>query len=381
MKSVIKGFFIKKRGSLTVEAALVLPIFICAILTVGFMTKLVYTHEIVQHAIDEAANEMASTSYIYYVSGIYDIDETIRSELNHKKEKSKEHIEKVVSSFGELSESIGEIEMGASKLHENVNKTSIHEDIKSMQQIASKGEEIDSSIEELQTIIAEIASDPRGEMISLASLMAKEGYDKGKTIVGNALIRHYINKHGLDNSRLESLNIESLDLSSSTYFEDNEDIDVIVKYKVDMPFPIKFINYFTIIQRAKARAWMGGDSLPSDNEINEKEKETDKKVYVSKKGASYHRFGCYHIFKDIEQLDLQDAVKLGLKQCKKCKPPLSMTGEYTVFKSRRSDDGKYHSEGCNYLFKEVLEIDLSEAIQKYNPCKTCKPLEYKDEIQ
>lgn len=326
MKSSIKRILTKQNGYLTVEAALVLPIFICAILTIGFMTKLVYTHEIVQHAINEAANEMSASSYIYYTSGIYDIDDTISNELEDKKQQSEEHIKNIATLYKELNSSISEIE-----------------------------------------------SDAKDEMMGLASLIAKTGYDKSKTVVGNVLISHYMKKHGLNDKRLKRLNIEELDLSSSTYFNNNEDIDVIVKYNMNIPLPIKFTNYITIVQRAKARAWMGGEDHSSATENNGEEDNNDIKVYTSKKGSSYHRFGCYHIFKEIGELDLQDAKKLGLLQCKKCKPPLHIDGKYTVFKSKRSDDGRYHREGCDHLFKDIKEINLYEAIKKYKPCKTCKP--------
>ena len=64
-----------------------------------------------------------------------------------------------------------------------------------------------------------------------------------------------------------------------------------------------------------------------------------------------------------------------------CRPPLNSNGKYTVFKSKRNNDGKYHREGCNYLFKEIMEIDLEEAIKRYKPCKTCKPPEDRKETE
>lgn len=41
------------KGTITVEASIVLPIFICAILTIGFLTKVVYVHEKIQNVINE----------------------------------------------------------------------------------------------------------------------------------------------------------------------------------------------------------------------------------------------------------------------------------------------------------------------------------------
>jgi len=382
MKSFINGFLKREKGSLTVEASLVLPIFICAILTIGFLTKLVYTHEIIQHAIDDAANEMASSCYLYYTSGVYDIDDTISSNLEEKKEKSKEHIDSILDCYGELNDSISQIENNSKDIYENVSNGKINEVSDLVDGIISQGENISGNVNDAGAVIKDIANDPKGEMISLAALIAKEGYDTGKTAVGNTLIRHYIKKHGLTDDRLKSLSIDGLDFSSSTYFQDNEDIDVIVKYNVSIPLPIRFINNIHIVQRSAARAWMGGEDGPSEAEIGEEDtddkddeesKDETIKVYVSSQGSSYHRFGCFHIFKEIESLDLKHARKLGLKQCEKCKPPSDSDGKYTVFKSKKSDDGKYHREGCNYLFKEVKEIDLEEARGKYSPCRTCKP--------
>lgn len=340
MKSFIRKMLGKQKGSLTVEASLVLPIFICAILTIGFLTKIVYTHEIIQHAITEAANDMASSSYLYYISGSYDIDNTLSNKLEEKKKKSEEHIRSIVDCSKELYDFIGQIKVESNDTYED------------------------------------IANNPKDEMISLVSLIAKKGLDKEKTYIGNILIKHYIKRYGLTDSKLKKLDIDKLDFSHSSYFCNNQDIDVIVKYKVNISLPIKFVNDISMVQRATTRAWMGGhDSAEVLEKNNEDEniKDTDKKVYVSKKGSSYHRFGCYRIFKEIEALDLQDAQELGLEPCKKCHPPLDCDGKYIVFKSKRSNDGKYHKEGCTHLFKDIIEINLDEASKKYKPCKTCKP--------
>lgn len=340
MKSFIRKILGRQKGSLTVEASLVLPIFICAILTIGFLTKIVYTHEIIQHAITEAANEMASTSYLYYISGSYYIDDTLSSKLEEKKKKSEEHISSIVDCSKEVYDFIGQIKVKSNNTYED------------------------------------IASNPKDEIIGLASLIANTELDKEKTYIGNILIRHYIKKHGLTDNRLKKLDIDKLDFSHSSYFNNNEDIDVIVKYRVNIPLPIKFINHIPIVQRATTRAWLGGNdsarALGTDNEY-EDIKDEDRKVYVSKKGSRYHRYGCYRIFKEIEALDLLEAKKLGLEPCKKCHPPLESNGKYIVFKSKRSNDGKYHKEGCTHLFKDIIEINLDEASKKYKPCKTCKP--------
>lgn len=345
MNSFINKLLRRQKGSLTVEASLVLPIFICAILTIGFLTKIVYTHEVIQHGITEAANEMASSSYLYYISGSYDIDDTLSSNLEEKKQKSEVNINNIVDCSKELYDCIGEI----------------------------KAESKDS--------YKDIVDYPKDKIIGLASSIVKDELDKEKTYIGNSIIKQYIKKYGLTDSRLKKLDIDGLDFSQSSYLSSNQDIDVIVKYKVNIPLPIKIVNNIPIVQRATTRAWLGGnkdaDALASDNEDIE---DKNKKVYVSKKGSSYHRYGCYHIFKEFEALDLQEAKKLGLQDCEKCYPPLESDYRYTVFKSSRINDGKYHKEGCTHLFKDIIEIDLEEACKKYRPCKTCNPPRVDDNL-
>lgn len=36
---------------------------------------------------------------------------------------------------------------------------------------------------------------------------------------------------------------------------------------------------------------------------------------------------------------------------------------------------KYHSDGCQYLSKSQISIDLSEAKRSYSPCSKCNPPE------
>ena len=53
-----------KKGSITVETAIALPIFICVIVTIILLLKVFYVHFFIQHAIDEAAADFASAMYL-----------------------------------------------------------------------------------------------------------------------------------------------------------------------------------------------------------------------------------------------------------------------------------------------------------------------------
>lgn len=406
MKSFINRIFKREEGSLTVEASLVLPIFICAVLTIGFFTKIIYTQETIQHAIDESVKEIASSSYIYYTSGIYDIDNTISSNLEERKARSEKHIDSILDCYKEIKNSIGEIKNSSAGVYQNIGNVGPSATLDSVDEITSQRKNVGTNVEDLGSVIQDIARDPRGEMISFASLVAKAGYDEGKTVLGNTLMKHYIKKHGLTESRLKALNIDKLDFSNSAYFENNQDIDVIVKYNVVIPLPIKFINHIPIVQRATARAWMGGDdgghllshnssSSEADKEESmDKEGEEDEKqhkiFYVAKaqliRAKSnpkteliYHTNSkCRSIYREPVDLTLKQAVERDkLRGCDSCKPPRlnKNNEEYIVYKNKGTTSGKYHKKICSTWKVEPVQIDREQLLnQGYNLrlCKICR---------
>lgn len=55
---------LNSKGSLTVEAALFLPVFIIAVLTIGFIMKIFYVQEYVQHALADETTKIAAEAYM-----------------------------------------------------------------------------------------------------------------------------------------------------------------------------------------------------------------------------------------------------------------------------------------------------------------------------
>ncbi len=190
------------RGSITVEAAIVLPILLCAILTIGMFSKVYYVHEIIHHALTETAYEISDISYLYYVSGINEIQK---------------------------------------QLDETLDDYGSFEEVENMEDVAN-------------WLISNI-------------------YDEGKSQFGNTVVKQLIKKYLVTSNqnnidiRLKSLNImdgwAGLNFKSSSYLSNHQNIDLIVKYKIKLPLPIRFVSEIPIIQRVSLRAWMEG-SLPSD---------------------------------------------------------------------------------------------------------------------
>ena len=64
MDNDITNHIKKNDGSITVEAAIVLPLFLCVILTITFFIRIYQTHETVQFAIDEVSEQFAEIQYL-----------------------------------------------------------------------------------------------------------------------------------------------------------------------------------------------------------------------------------------------------------------------------------------------------------------------------
>ncbi len=218
-----------KKGSVTVEAALALPIFLCVVVSVVFLIKVVYTHEMMQHAITETAEEMASAGYILHISGLGEMNSTLDSGMESRAQVFKDHMDTVFESFNSLG--------GLFRIGDTVQ---------------------------------DIASNPADELKNAAALVAGGVYDDLKTELFTPLVKVILKKYIASGSsrdadgRLRALNVRDgfggLNFRDSAFLADeNNDIDIIVRYKLKFPVPVKILPELEVIQRAVAKAWMGGD--------------------------------------------------------------------------------------------------------------------------
>lgn len=234
----IKGRCNVKKGSITVEAAIALPVFLFAVISVVFLVKTVYTYEMIQYAITETAEEMAASSYIFHMSGLGELDDSLGGGMENRAGIFESHMD------------------------------SIFDGIKNLDAFLK-----DAPEENLQEA-ANVASDPVGKLKNAAAFLAAGTYGDLKTELFTPLVKLYIKKYLVSGSgqdadrRLRSLNIKNgfdgLDFGASGFFEkENNDIDIVVKYGIVLPVPIKLSPGLEIVQRAASRAWMGGDEASS----------------------------------------------------------------------------------------------------------------------
>lgn len=277
----------KNKGSITIEAAIVLPVFICVVISLTMLIKLIYIHDIIQHSIDEAANELAAYSYIYHVSDLQKIDDSITDNLQDNSNRAEGHIGTAVNAYDTLENAYT---MG-SDFVENVSSTVVSEEkfgskvdnlINETRDLLTEGGQLSSegidNINQLQKAFEEACKDPKKEAESVAWMLSKGIYSDVKTVVAVPLIKYTVKKYLFDENlgnvdkAFNKLNIyqnfEGMDFYSSTFFDGDENIDIIVKYRVELPLPVKILPHIYIMQRSTARAWLNGGDGTSFQETS-----------------------------------------------------------------------------------------------------------------
>src|SRR5690554_4881596 len=201
------------RGSITIEAAIALPVFICVVVSVVFFIRVVYVQELVRRSAAEAAGEIASMSYLAHKSGLED-----------------NLYEWMVNGFGEG--------LAGNRGDNNSKEDGLLETIKNAI-LGKAAEEITNHM-----------------MMPLARIMSKRhlsGPPEGET--------DYLERLGI----LDGYG--GLDFSGSSFHMDGtDDINIIIRYKVRIPVPLRIFGDFNFEERACARAWMEGDNPEVEEE-------------------------------------------------------------------------------------------------------------------
>lgn len=262
----IKG----RKGSLTVEAAMALPLFICVVLSIAFIMRLVHVHSIVQHAITETANEMATYSYIYSVTGLQRAHDDLKAGLDNRKKTFEGHFGEIVNAYSSFSTSKDKLEDAKDDLLSgNIDQASIDN-------IKTTIETHKEDINKVKDVLKEAGTDPKKEFISMLCMFADPAFEDLKTALADPVIRFFSKKYFRtqsikdENKRLLAFQVEGgfngLDFSESKIFKDKKTIEIIVRYKVNTILPFNFLPDIYMIQRASVRAWLDGDDNSDEGE-------------------------------------------------------------------------------------------------------------------
>ena len=219
----------RQKGSLTVEATLVFPIYIMAILTIISLLNIYYTHAIVQQALNNTALQIAQCSYIVDKAGLIDTFDWTNSsvkKMDTLKTTANETMEAVKSTMESFSggftiETMGNIIGNAQTLGDKVKALS--EQIKALEK------------DDWVALVVNIVLDGSGDKLT------------------EVMVNCY-----LEDMHLNRDNIIDMDFSMSKfYYNSNHDITLVVTYTYKNPFVIKFFDEVDILQTTTVHPWIG----------------------------------------------------------------------------------------------------------------------------
>ncbi len=137
-------------------------------------------------------------------------------------------------------------------------------------------------------------------------------------------------------------------------------IDLVVQYKLQLPFDYAGIGTVTMRQRSLAHKWVGyGGGFRSDRTTRGEEY-----VYITPYGSVYHRSAnCSHIRLSIRELtaeavaDCRNSDGGRYKACELCDGTLNCNHIYIT-----EDGDRYHSSlRCSGLKRNIIAVPLAEA--------------------
>jgi hypothetical protein len=371
------------KGSLTVEAALILPWFLFAVMSIIYLVKVTYIHNHIQYAITESANNMAVHAYLLESAHIIDTQQEVYSNFldesvihKHNTISDINKIENVIKGLTSYNISInnkrelGDLKFSASSAAENIEK------IKKFKNNVVNC--LDSTYKSINTIfegLIILVEDTN----YLATTYKKVGMEYANSLIGEKIIKTYMKSY-ISKSQYNNWNIvngaNGMDYSHSEFMLKDDNIRIVVKYKVRIPFPLPKNLEIPIVQSIKVRAWVGNNNYLV-NKNNGTENNKTNIVYITPTGVKYHKSTCTCVNLKIEDFLYKD-VKNKRKICKICsKNKVNLSDNSIVYGTKTGD--KYHIyKDCPGIKRNAKPIEKEKAIRmNYKPCGIC----YKEDLK
>lgn len=246
----------QEKGVIIVEATFIIPMFIFLIITIMWVVNLCTAQAKIQMAINSAAKEISTYSYLYGLTGLNDK----RAEMNEAGKMATGNIDNAID--------------GVSKIYSGLSSTSesgqqaINGDLSGAIGSLDQGKsEIQSGGESLKGVYEQIKKDPKGFLISLGKATGNVAIDSATGYAAGALGKYFSEKH-LETSKLSAdahlrkLGVvggfDGVDFSHSRYcLGGSDDITIVAEYQLK---PLQFFKIdvkYTIVQTGRTKAWFG----------------------------------------------------------------------------------------------------------------------------
>ena len=171
-------------------------------------------------------------------------------------------------------------------------------------------------------------------------------------------------------SRYLDTRLTSFHMLESKILRENDEIDLIICYRIKTPFHFLPFSSCQFRQRVHTRAFTGVESREQEG------KSANSMVYITPTGRVYHKSStCHYLKLSISQFLFRDIHSLrnengGIyKPCEHCLRGQSLDENTPVFITNYGD--RYHaSASCSKIKRSIEKISLSEVGER-TPCSKC----------
>jgi Flp pilus assembly protein TadG len=306
------------KGILTVEAALVLPIFIYAIVAFIYFFQLIYLQEILQNAITETGLYSAKYAHLYdyFINYGKDVKENNNAEVDGKDRKDG---------------------------NKNLNQVQTEKNTDLFTKDITRN---------LDVLIAK----------SIDSTFFK------------VKMQEYLDVDMINNSCIKN-GFTGIHTFMSSYMEEDNMVDIIIMYDIKLPILFIHTTDIPIIQRVRLRGWNGHQVAKKGSETSESSDDEDY-VYITETGTVYHiTKECTHLRLSINEISIDqvDAMRNDsggkYKECELCDSFADKTSGKVVYITDTGE--KYHySLNCSGLKRTIITI-LKSQVGDRKLCSRC----------
>lgn len=254
-----------ENGALFIEAALVLPVFMLVILSFVYLISLYTTHDRIQYAITQTANETATYAYFYEYMGVRAANAGLQNANSKNWENTDKAVGDVKDIFNKTSSSIADFSGVFS------GQTSYGTAIDNMN---TNLEAIDNDIDKLDLYVKDIKNNPKQLITMFLSYSANSAAETGKDYLAQSLYEALTYKYlDTDKDSLKKSGVQNVSFAGSKLLPqfqgegthksmNNRLIDVTITYDYILPFSVlpESVRTFHIVQRSVAMAWCGDDN-------------------------------------------------------------------------------------------------------------------------
>lgn len=362
------------KGSLTVEAAIIMPLFILSIFTLIMVMKLIFLHDMVQSALTETAEDLAAYGYLYDTSELLDIQKSMDGYFEDGTDYLAVTESVVDESIILLQHLEGVIQEYEKEEVDNTDPASIWDQIKSLK------DEIYNWMGNLGSYSQSIVN--FAEEITLNNLFKSaldQGYLYTKSIVSNLIVNNFFKTY-LVNEELVNYGVKDglkgMDFTHSKLFHKEDGIDdlilLVVQYEVNLPSFLKVLDSVQLTNTVKTRGWTGvgrDDIVKSEENNNEESGDEEEEdlpddtiVYIFKTGTKYHLADCPRLNITYTIKSEEEAIEQGYSKSKRCGHLIDHGDDVLV------TNNTYHALTCTFIIPDVIAKTLGEVRDEYDQC-------------